>query len=110
MTSTSEHKIPPKQSELAKIARDYNSILWQLKGIIGGVKVLSYRLPHIGSVTAPPNKLEPYTYVNKLAFRLHDAVNTLEYCEHLLIQLSESHREAYKYTKLLTKQQEKQDD
>lgn len=93
-----------QQTELSKVARDYNSLLWQLKGSIGSITRLKYSLPQQGLLLAAPNTSDPARARNKLVAALATAVDHLEYCEYLLRQLSESHRAALKYTDKLTKE------
>lgn len=108
----SNPKLKPPQSELSKIAREYNSLLWQLKGNIGSVKYLKNRIPTQGILIAAPFQTHPQTAKGKLAGALANAINQLEYCEYLIRCLSESHREAYKYTRQLGifKERENKDD
>jgi hypothetical protein len=103
----------PPQSELSKLAQQYNSLLWQLKGNIGSVKGLQYRIPrqHI-LLISKLNYHEanhPHNLRVKLGNSLAEAVNQLEYCEYLIRQLSESHREAHKYTMKLTQEKESEE-
>lgn len=106
----------PPQSELSKIARDYNSLLWQLKGNTRSVKTLAYRLPtHKGKgvllvADTAPFQTPPQQLAHKLSEALVNAADQLEYCEYLTRQLSESHREAHKYTMKLIQEKENGDD
>lgn len=108
------NKVKPPQSELSKIARDYNSLLWQFKGNIGSVKGLQYRIPRQRLTLVSRLKFyeanHPHNLKVKLSNALAEAVNQLEYCEYLTRQLSESHREAHKYTMKLIQEKENGDD
>jgi hypothetical protein len=88
----------PPQSELSKLARQYNSLLWQLKGNIGSVKALKYRIPDQGMIFKAPLMSDTNTTRSKLINALTTAADQLEYCEYLIRCLSEAHREAHKYT------------
>lgn len=92
-------------SELQNIARQYNGLLWQLKGVIGAVKAMGYRLPKQDVLLINrPNYSHPNEVRSRLASCLASAAANLEYAEYLMKNLSESHRESYKYTQELTKE------
>jgi hypothetical protein len=100
----------PPQSELSKLARQYNSLLWQFKGNIGSVKGLQYRIPNQGMIFKAPLMSDPNITRSKLVNALTVAADQLEYCDYLIRQLSESHREAHKYTLKLTQEKENTDE
>jgi hypothetical protein len=108
MDSGKGSKTPKKQTELQQVARQYNSLLWQLKGLRGSLGTIKYRLPTQGLMITPPLATPPGYYENKLTDVLVEAENLLDYIDYLLRQLSESHRNSIKYTDECIK--EKQND
>lgn len=85
--------MPKKQSnmhsELVKVTRKYNRMIWQLKGTIACVKCTKAKTP--ASPFSSTTRHE-----NALLKALDEAQNHLEFCEYLVHNLSRAHRDAIK--------------
>lgn len=84
----SKNKTP--DSELVLIARKYNRMIYQCKGMQSQLQRMSHQVP----MPAPGAQYA------KLCNALAEALNHLEYCEHLVQVLSRTHRDQLKDQRL----------
>ena len=98
-------KFRPAASELQTITRKYQGLSWQLKGTLGALKGMKYRLPQFNTVLVAPTNTSPPEHLRaRLATTMQNAIDALERCETLIKELSAAHRAAYKYTRELTQE------
>lgn len=94
-----------KPSELQLVTRQYNNLLWSIKGLHGNAIGLSYRVPPISWLTFAPTiqKQRDLKIMHvRLLEAMQDVISNIAYVEILTKELSEAHRDAIRYTKALT--------